>query len=108
MNARITRQERLPSFFEHFPRSRLEIVALDKPQAPAAYYMQGTADGSRPGRFYANVSKLQTRPKFNMVALALHEGVPGHHHQGSLVRALVRALVYACVRACVCGQLAKR
>jgi uncharacterized protein (DUF885 family) len=47
-------------------------------------YMQGTADGQRPGRFYVNVSNLHQRPKYEMTALALHEGVPGHHLQGSL------------------------
>ena len=52
--------------------------------APAAYYMQGTADGARPGRFYVNVSNLPQRPKYEMCALALHEGIPGHHLQGSL------------------------
>jgi len=42
---------------------------------------QGTADGKRPGRFYVNVSNLHQRPKYEMVSLALHEGIPGHHLQ---------------------------
>jgi len=46
--------------------------------------MQGTADGARPGRFYVNVSNLDKRPKYEMCALALHEGIPGHHLQGAL------------------------
>ena len=36
------------------------------------------------GKFYVNVSNLDQRPKYEMVALALHEGIPGHHLQGSL------------------------
>jgi uncharacterized protein (DUF885 family) len=50
-------------FFEEFPASPLEVVAKDAVTAPAAYYMQGTADRARPGRFYVNVSNLVARPK---------------------------------------------
>ena len=78
------RVETLPSFFETFPAAPLEVVAKTSATAPAAYYMCGTADGSRPGRFYVNVSNLEGRPSYEMTALALHEGMPGHHHQGML------------------------
>lgn len=74
----------LPTYFDRLPSAPLEIVAKDSETSPAAYYMQGTSDGSRPGRFYVNVSNLHQRPKYEMCALALHEGIPGHHHQGSL------------------------
>lgn len=74
----------LPRYFEAIPAAELEIVEKNSQTAPAAYYMQGTADGARPGRFYVNVSNLPQRPKYEMCALALHEGIPGHHLQGSL------------------------
>mmetsp|Transcript_4182 Transcript_4182/g.5571 ORF Transcript_4182/g.5571 Transcript_4182/m.5571 type:complete len:575 (+) Transcript_4182:3-1727(+) len=74
----------LPDYFDTFPKIPLEIVPMDVDTAPSAYYMQGTADGSRPGKFSVNVSHLEQRPKYEMRALALHEAVPGHHHQGSL------------------------
>ena len=74
----------LPAYFASEPRAELEVVEKDAASAPAAYYMQGTADGKRPGKFYVNVSNLDQRPKYEMVALALHEGIPGHHLQGSL------------------------
>lgn len=44
----------------------------------------GTPDGKRPGRFYVNVSHIEKRPLYETVALALHEAIPGHHHQVSL------------------------
>jgi uncharacterized protein (DUF885 family) len=44
----------------------------------------GTADGTRPGRFYVNVANLAGSPKYEMCALALHEAIPGHHHQMAL------------------------
>lgn len=64
-----------------------EIKAVPKEQeegSPAAYYYPGNSIG-RAGVFYANmrgVSKTPNgNPKFNMVALTLHEGNPGHHYQ---------------------------
>jgi uncharacterized protein (DUF885 family) len=77
-------ETKLPKYFENFPASRMEIVPLEAPNAPAAYYMQGTSDGKRPGKFYVNVTNLTQRPIYEMTALALHEGIPGHHFQGSL------------------------
>jgi uncharacterized protein (DUF885 family) len=77
-------QNKLGKYFENFPKSEMEIVSLETETAPAAYYMQGTSDGKRPGRFYVNVSNLTQRPIYEMTALALHEGIPGHHFQGSL------------------------
>ena len=51
--------------------------------SPGAYYYPGSK--TRAGVFYANmgdVSKTPNgNPKFNMVALTLHEGNPGHHYQ---------------------------
>eukprot|EP00756_Hemistasia_phaeocysticola_P049326 Hpha_TRINITY_DN23790_c0_g1::TRINITY_DN23790_c0_g1_i1::g.93132::m.93132 len=74
----------LPAFFEKFPVSPLEIVSKNNESAPAAYYLAGTPDGKRPGRFYVNASNLNKRPKYEMPALALHEAIPGHHHQCAL------------------------
>jgi uncharacterized protein (DUF885 family) len=74
----------LPNYFNTFPSSPLEIVAKNAETAPAAYYLAGTPDGSRPGRFYVNVSNISQRPKYEMTSLALHEGIPGHHHQCAL------------------------
>jgi uncharacterized protein (DUF885 family) len=52
---------------------------------PAAYYNPPTEDGSRPGKFYVNLSPVfLARPDFLMAALAAHEGLPGHHLQIAL------------------------
>lgn len=71
----------LPRVFEVIPEDKLEIVRKDSPTGPAAYYMAGTEDGSRPGRFFVNVSNVTARPSYLMTALALHEAIPGHHMQ---------------------------
>ncbi len=76
---------RLPAMFSEFPSSPLEIVSTTK--GPAAFYLAGTPDGKRPGRFYVNTANLSGKPIYEATALALHEAIPGHHHQVSLAMA---------------------
>ena len=60
-----------------------EIKAVPKEQeegSPAAYYYPGNSSG-RAGVFYVNTKNIKENPKFNMVALTLHEGNPGHNYQ---------------------------
>jgi len=57
--------------------------------APTAYYMPGSKEAGRAGYFYANTYDLESRPKWNMEALSLHEAVPGHHFQIAIAQELV-------------------
>lgn len=44
-----------------------------------AFYYPGTS--SRKGTFFINMRDMKENAKYNMMALSLHEGVPGHHYQ---------------------------
>jgi len=56
--------------------------------AGKAFYEAGSADGSRPGTYYANLYDMRAMPIYQMEALAFHEGVPGHHLQIGTAREL--------------------
>jgi len=64
------------------------LPAFTAESAPTAYYYPGSLKGARPGYFMANTSLLDQRPKYEMLALTLHEAVPGHHLQISLAQEL--------------------
>lgn len=78
----------LVKLFGNLPRlpygvKRLPLYQEDS--APTAYYYPGNLESGLPGYFMANCSKLDQRPRYEMLALTSHEAVPGHHLQNALV-----------------------
>lgn len=88
----VRRAERvLPSVYRramHAPLLVLPVPASWADAAPAALYRRAARDGARPAALLVNTSKPETRPIWDAPTLALHEGLPGHHLQISIERAL--------------------
>jgi uncharacterized protein (DUF885 family) len=77
----------LPKLFGKLPKQPFGIRAIPDATAPTtttAYYQPGSLDGSRPGNFYVNLYKPETRPTWEIEVLTAHESVPGHHLQIAL------------------------
>jgi len=78
---------RLPAFFGKLPRQPYSVEPV--PDDIAANYTGGRyvpspPGGPRGGQYWVNTYALETRALYQLVALSLHEGVPGHHLQGAL------------------------
>lgn len=83
--------ERLDEVFLRQPKAKLEVrrvEAFREKSAGKAFYNRPALDGSRPGYYYANLYKITDMPKYQMEALAYHEGNPGHHMQLSIAQEL--------------------
>jgi len=91
-NAAIRRAEQAaPQWFGRIPTQPWvveEVPAAAAPGAPAAYYMAPSADGSRPGTYFANTYQVTERFKHTAEVTAFHEAIPGHHFQISLALSL--------------------
>jgi len=74
----------LKTVFNRTPKADLIVKRVEPFREKAgskAFYNRPAADGSRPGIYYANLYKIEDMPKYQMEALAYHEGIPGHHMQ---------------------------
>lgn len=82
-------ESQLPKLFTKLPKlpyKVLPIPAYAEESQITAYYCQGSSVDQRPGCFFINTSFPETRPKWEMEPLALHEAVPGHHLQITLAQ----------------------
>jgi uncharacterized protein (DUF885 family) len=77
-------KSRLDELFITKPKADMVVKAVEpfrEASAGKAFYQSPSLDGKRPGTYYANMYKMTMMPKYQMEALAYHEGIPGHHMQ---------------------------
>jgi len=87
--ARITKRAdaALPKFFGTLPRLSYGVEEVPRSleeNYTTARYMGGSAKLGVAGSLLVNTSHLDQRPLYELPALMLHEGVPGHHLQGAI------------------------
>jgi uncharacterized protein (DUF885 family) len=78
---------KLPAWFGALPKAKLEIHRVPKAieaGAPGGYYNSPPLDNSRPGIYWINLRDTAEVPKWTLPTLTFHEGIPGHHLQGSI------------------------
>ncbi|XP_046554046.1 uncharacterized protein LOC124263438 isoform X2 [Haliotis rubra] len=66
--------------FKNIPNLNVSVEAMPN-DGTGGKYIAGTADGSRHGVFQVNLKRPNETNTFSMMALTLHETVPGHHLQ---------------------------
>lgn len=82
-------QARLGEMFNTFPKASLIVKPVEpfrEKSAGLAFYESPAEDGSAPGIYYINLGNMAQANRFEMEALAYHEGLPGHHMQISIAQ----------------------
>lgn len=82
-------QPNLKKMFTNVPKTPFEIRQTEafRAASASAEYLQGSADGTRPGIFYVPIlDATQFNVTSGMESLFLHEAIPGHHYQISLAQ----------------------
>lgn len=79
-------QPNVNKLFSLQPKTKFEIRRTEafREKSASAEYVQGAADGSRPGVFYVPIPDASSYNVLEDEDLFLHEAIPGHHFQVSL------------------------
>lgn len=80
----------IPRFFGRLPKAPCTVVPIPDYEAPYTYiaYYNPAVPGGRGGEYRINLSRPETRARFEMEALTWHESIPGHHLQIAIAQEL--------------------
>jgi uncharacterized protein (DUF885 family) len=81
----------IPRYFSLLPKADCvmrETPEYEAPFSTVAYYREPHYDGSKPGEFFVNTYKPETRARYELEALTWHESIPGHHLQIAIAQEL--------------------
>lgn len=73
-----------PNYFGRLPSANCYVKAVEpyrEKDAPPAFYMPPSLDGSRQGQYYINTYQPGERQLHKVAAITFHEATPGHHFQ---------------------------
>ena len=73
-------------WFGRLPQA--DCLVAETPSGPAAFYIPPAIDGSRPGTFFVNTADPGGWGRYEIEAMAYHEGIPGHHLQLAIAQEL--------------------
>lgn len=79
-----TIEGKLPGYFSPLYRLPFTIEPVPATIAPSytsGRYLSGDLEQGRPGIYWVNTTRLESRALYSLPALTLHEAVPGHHLQ---------------------------
>jgi len=77
-------RKNLSKLFNVQPKANIIVKAVEpfrERSAGETFYKGPSADGKRPGTYYINLYDTASLPKYELEAMAYHEGIPGHHMQ---------------------------
>ncbi|QOC21953.1 DUF885 domain-containing protein [Wenzhouxiangella sp. AB-CW3] len=83
--------DEMPRFFRNLPRLPYGVRPVPESIAPnytTGRYWSGNLEAGVAGGYMVNTYRLDQRPLYELPALTVHEGVPGHHHQIALAQEL--------------------
>jgi uncharacterized protein (DUF885 family) len=76
----------IPEWFGRLPKA--DCLVAETQSGPEAFYIPPAPDGSRPGTFFVNTKDPSGWGRFQIEAMAYHEGIPGHHMQLAIAQEL--------------------
>jgi uncharacterized protein (DUF885 family) len=76
----------MADWFGRLPQADCHVESTTS--GPIAFYFRPAEDGSRPGIFFVNIDDPTKWGRFEIEAMAYHEGIPGHHLQIAIAQEL--------------------